>query len=280
MKNGSSLFLNFIKNISSKGLFGNEEEIESLCSRFLKRLEKISITTFVNKTSLSWFHHWFACFKIGISIRTVMKGDEYLNSMVFIRLQETQRLLIEYRILDRLCAYYSIFRQLRFMLESVLQAYYIDKEYPEVNLQGKLSILKQMKRDKKAIGKPLLEMTNLNSHVKQKINGLYKELSDAVHPDYKDYLPFTKAQTRKDVYFEWISRWALVPNPKLAQLCLQKLNQVMDIIYLLIFDTFGGNALIVFKDIKEVLSRAECNLSLKFIDSFTHREQPKRINIP
>ena len=191
-------------------------------------------------------------------------GVDYLNSMVFVRLNEIERLLIEYRVLYMTCSYYSISRQLRFMLESVIQSYYIDTEYPKIGMLGKLSVLKQMKRDRKAIGRPLVNMTNLGSDVKEKIISLYRELSDVVHPDYQDYIPFARP-TEKEEYFNWISRLVLLPNPKVANYCLEKLNEVMDIVYFLIFESFGSVALIGLPRFEEVLHKANCELSLNFV---------------
>lgn len=198
--------------------------------------------------------------------------------MVFIRLLEIERLLLEYRILDRACSYYSICRQLRFMMESIVQAYYVDMEYPKLDLQGKIRILKRMKKAKNAIGGSLFREMDLNKRIKieshdgkeidltRLIKTLYRELSDTVHPDYKDYVPFS--ENGEEHYFDWISRCILVPNPKLSGYSLEKLNQVMDIVYLLVFDNFRVFAFVIFGQIEEVLSKTNCLLSLRYIRSF------------
>jgi hypothetical protein len=164
------------------------------------------------------------------------------------------------------------------MMESILQAYYVDMEYPKLDLHGKIPILKRMKKTKKAIGVSLLREMDLNKRIKiedydgkeidliKHIKILYRELSDTIHPDYKDYVPFSKSG--EEYYFDWISRHILIPNPKLSSYCLERLNQVMDVVYLLVFDNFRGYAFVVFDQIRDVLSKTNCHLSLCFIRSF------------
>jgi hypothetical protein len=158
-------------------------------------------------------------------------------------------------------------------------------KYPKLDLHGKIQILKQMKKARKAIGGSLLREIDLNKRIKiedydgkeidltKHIKTLYRELSDTIHPDYKDYVPFSKND--KEYYFDWISRYIFIPNPKLSSYCLEKLNQVMDVIYLLVFDNFRGYAFVVFDQIRDILLKTNCHLSLCFIKSFTPSESSK-----
>jgi hypothetical protein len=256
------------------GVGRNPEEVDKALTRFLGKLEKHTLSTLPPSKSY-WQHHLFACANIAGSFGSFADDKRKLSSVMNIRMLEVLRLLIEYRILERACAYYSICRQLRFMLESMLQAYYVDAEYSELDLQGKISVLKQMKKDKRSIGRPLLDMISIDKRIelwsmKKRVNitgrieNLYKELSDSVHPDYSDFLPFL---TESGDHFEWISRFMLVPNPKLSDYCSEKLNQVMDMIYLLVFDNFQGYAFVPLKWTEDVLSDTKCFLTLSYIDS-------------
>jgi hypothetical protein len=276
-------FLVFSKFLQSRipGVGSNQDEVEKAFSSFLRKLHTKGLATCPPKNSF-WHHHFFACRNISGSFAHFMGEKEVANSMVFIRLLEIERLLLEYRILDRTCSYYSICRQLRFMMESILQAYYVDMNFSQLDLLEKIPILKQMKEDRKAIGGSLLKEIDLNMRIKmqdydgkdinlaKQIKNLYRELSDTIHPDYKDYVPFSKND--EEVYFDWISRYTFTPNPKLSSYCLEKLNQVMDVIYLLVFDNFRGYAFVVFGQIRDILLKANCHLSLCFIKSFASPE--------
>jgi len=264
------------------GVGENPEELDRALSHFLRMLEKETRTTLPPKKSF-WQHHWFACANIAVSFEHFADEKRINNSMINIRTLETLRMLIEYRILERTCSYYSICRQLRFMMESMLQAYYIDTEYPDLDLMAKISVLKQMTKDRKAIGHFLLDMIDFKSRirfevcgrkldVRTRIEGLYRELSDTVHPAFKDFVPFAKRDVDP---LEWISRYLLVPNPRLSQYCVEKLNQVMDIIYLLVFDNYRGYAFIAFKQIRETLSTTNCHLTLSYLD-FLEKEKSKK----
>jgi len=256
------------------GIGRSSEEVDKALDRYLRKLEKSALSTLPPSKSY-WQHHMFACANIAASFGSYADDERKRNSVINIRMLEVLRLLIEYRILERTCSYYSICRQLRFMLESMLQAYYVDAEYGELDLQGKISVLKQMKRDGKAIGSKLLNMIDIDKRIKlrsmkkkvsvrARIENLYKDLSNTVHPDYSDFLPFL---TESGDHFEWISRYMLVPNPKLSDYCSQKLNQVMDIIYLLIFDNFQVYALVPFKWIRDALSATNCFLTFDYLRS-------------
>jgi hypothetical protein len=251
------------------GVGRNPEEVDKALTRFLRKLEKHTLSTLPPNKSY-WQHHLFACANIAGSFGSFANDKEKRSSVMNIRMLELLRLLIEYRILERACAYYSICRQLRFMLESMLQAYYVDAEYSELDLQGKISVLKQMKKDRRAIGSPLLDMIGIDKRIEMKervnirgrIENLYKELSDSVHPDYSDFLPFL---TDSGDHLEWISRFMLVPNPKLSDYCSEKLNQVMDMIYLLAFDNFRGYAFVPLKWTEDVFSATNCFLTSSYI---------------
>lgn len=75
--------------------------------------------------------------------------------------------------------YYQALRELRSILESVIQAYCIDKEYQDIGIHEKLDALKEMIRAKQGYGGRLIKRA---SPPEQKdIMKLYQKLSSFVH---------------------------------------------------------------------------------------------------
>ncbi|MFW9890366.1 MAG: hypothetical protein ACFFER_19475 [Candidatus Thorarchaeota archaeon] len=75
--------------------------------------------------------------------------------------------------------YHQAIRELRSILESIVQAYYVDKNYRDIDVKGKLAVLKEMNLSRSDFGKKLIEKANPPSS--HKTRKLYDELSKFVH---------------------------------------------------------------------------------------------------
>lgn len=78
--------------------------------------------------------------------------------------------------------YYSALRELRFMLEFMIKAYYLDIKYADLSMEDKLE-----KDNKKLNGTTLIKATNLSSEKKGELCNIYTELCGYTHPS-KDEL--------------------------------------------------------------------------------------------
>jgi hypothetical protein len=76
--------------------------------------------------------------------------------------------------------YYQAIRELKSILESTIQAYYVDKEYQEIDVEGKLAVIREMTSSGSHYGNKLIDKARL-SHI-ENIKILYKQLSQYVHP--------------------------------------------------------------------------------------------------
>jgi len=82
-------------------------------------------------------------------------------------------------------SYFTVFRELRFLLESVCQAFHIDINHPKASLETKLEILKAVSNIRISHGNRLIEkIPELKE--KEKIKKLYSNLSGYVHPSFKE----------------------------------------------------------------------------------------------
>lgn len=81
--------------------------------------------------------------------------------------------------------YYIAIRELRSILEAIIQAYYIDLKYPKVSIDGKLAILKEFLDvgRKESFGRALINRANPPNS--QNIQKLYGKLCEFVHPSLK-----------------------------------------------------------------------------------------------
>ncbi len=95
--------------------------------------------------------------------------------------------------------YHTAIRELRFIFESFIQAYYLDKEHPDCEIECKLEIIKEI--EKSIFGRKLIEGTDL--HNKKELAQLYSDLSKYVH---STYIEMERALYQKSVkpYFHFI----------------------------------------------------------------------------
>lgn len=82
-------------------------------------------------------------------------------------------------------SYHQSIRELRFILETFIQTYYIDKNHPNSSINCKLEILKEIDL---LIGSRLIDKTDLGKY-KNDIKKLYSDLSKHVHSSFEKLNP-------------------------------------------------------------------------------------------
>lgn len=82
-------------------------------------------------------------------------------------------------------AYHQAFRELRYLLEMMVQAYFLDTNHSDAMIETKMEILKALENLNKPItGCNFIDKTDLGN--KKKLKKLYKDLSGFVHPSFKE----------------------------------------------------------------------------------------------
>ncbi|MFC1819486.1 hypothetical protein ACFLZG_00170 [Thermodesulfobacteriota bacterium] len=132
------------------------------------------INTWVNLRE-KWRNHY----NDEIPLLLKEKRNELLMAVRFTECYQTIS-WIEFLALS--VGYYIAIRELRSILEAIIQAYYIDMKYPKISIEGKLAILKEFLDvgRRESFGRALINRANPpNNH---NIQALYGQLCEFVHP--------------------------------------------------------------------------------------------------
>ena len=149
-------------------------------------------------------------------------------------------------------AYHTAIRELRFVFESFIHAYYIDKEHPDSKMVCKLEIIKEI--EKMLFGSKLIEKTDLKS--KEKLKSLYSRLSKCIHSSYEELSAGKSDQPFLSAY-----------DKELFDKCYIFKNEVMDaIIFILIsFDNEIIDKIQRNKRTMDFLNESNCELCLSLL---------------
>jgi hypothetical protein len=101
--------------------------------------------------------------------------------LIAIRLVEAFRIFNWVKVCLACGSYHAVFRELRFMLDGVAQACYIDLNHPDAPLACKLEVYKALGDIGGFIGGRLFDRIR-DFPEKEQLKRLYKELSRYVHP--------------------------------------------------------------------------------------------------
>ena len=177
------------------------------------------------------------------------------NSILLLRFVELQKqlCLLHFGVLSGL--YHQSIRELRYIMESIIQAYYIDREHPEVTIECKLEIIKEID---KLVGGRLIDRTDLEH--KKELKALYSDLSKYIHSSYKELKPtIEKGEVDCRVTFAF--------NKDLFYKCLEFSNRTMDAFFFVILSLYPEIVSKIREDQMLLKSLAEnkCALSVKYI---------------
>jgi len=234
------------KDIKSEDVFGFLKEV-------FEDVEKETRDK-VDEKYYTWSEHYDNWISIAqLLLPGISEFDKY-NSMTFFRFVELQNQIVWILISVLYGAYHHAIRELRYVLDSMLQAYYLDKEHPEADMYCKLEILKEI--EKEMHGGRLIN--RLDIEYKDNLKGLYSVLSKYVHSSYEELKPVIeegKVATRITPTFD----------EDLFNKCVDFTNQVMDAVYFVIFNRFPQLVSKIRDDTitKKSLKKLRCEMSLK-----------------
>jgi hypothetical protein len=110
-------------------------------------------------------------------------------------------------------AYHTAIRELRYLLEMMIQAYFLDSKHPKATIETKIEILKALENlDRPITGGNFIDKTDLDN--KKKLKELYKELSGYIHPSA------IEIQSQSQLY-------GIGFDEELFNLCVELSNEVM-----------------------------------------------------
>lgn len=142
-----------------------------------EKLEEMRKLTFL---SGSFFTSYYKCYKQHQS-----KYGAWGSSLNHACLLELFRISAHIVFLSCNGLYRNAFDDIRYALESIVQATYIDHEHPETPFSTKMEILKEIEGQRDYRAKPLIEKKlKLGTH-KQRLNKEYEELSRKIHPSHR-----------------------------------------------------------------------------------------------
>lgn len=132
-------------------------------------------------------------------IRTI-PADVYSRRndlLIAIRLVEAFRIFGWIKLCLACASYQSVFRELRFMLDGVAQACYIDLNHAEASLVSKLEVYKALGDMGGFIGSNLFDRIR-GFREKQALKDIYAELSRFVHPSIEESRRWIGSSTTGD----------------------------------------------------------------------------------
>ena len=139
------------------------------------KLEEIRQLTFINR---NFFNSFMECFSLGKRYRV-----KYGSSLAFVCLAESWRISGHILFFSYNGLYRHAFNDIRYVLESIVQALYIDHRHPETPLETKIEILKEVEDKREYHAIRLIDELEIKH--KDKLREEYKKLSQTIHPSHK-----------------------------------------------------------------------------------------------
>jgi len=145
-------------------------------------------------------------------------------------------------------AYHQAIRELRFILEFIVQSYYIDEEHINTDINCKIEIIKEVEKRRFS---DLISDIGLKN--KGELKGLYKKLCKFVHPSYRE------------INTDAGSRIAFWYDKELFDECYTLTNKIMDNTIFILIQFNKEITENIKKDniLMEFLKKRNCNLSLQ-----------------
>jgi len=155
------------------------------------------------------------------------------NLLIAVRLTECMKIFDWILMSLLLGSYRSVNKELRFMLESMCQAFYIDYNHFSTPLETKFEILKALGNYGIFIGGQLIDKTKLNKSLKKELKEIYGILSNYVHPSSEESKLLLKilekakiSQSDKLSYILGVNKF----DESSVEQCLSNCNTVKDLI--------------------------------------------------
>ena len=175
------------------------------------------------------------------------------QSLLFLRFLQSIFDLNELPCLLMATQYTSGIQLLRYHLESMIQAFYLDQRHTTFTLQNKVAILTEISDKREYFVARLIKKLSIGN--KDRLKRLYKELSMALHPSHLDFPTIEQMMKR-------------LKDPK-ASIDCNKLDRVIDLtkrtydaIFFLILRRFPGtkDAFRTEADVRKVIEKYDLTL--------------------
>jgi hypothetical protein len=206
---------------------------------------------------IDWYSNWIDLYRW----LDGLVGEKKFESLLVFRSFEFLKQMLWVCKCVHSGAYHTAIRELRFIFESFVQAYYVDKEHPDSEMVCKLEIIKEM--DKLIFGSKLIERTDL--HNKKKLIDLYSELSKYVHSSYEQMKPPLKeGKIEPHILFTY--------DEELFNKCHTFTNKVMDALTFVLMSFENEMIVKIQKDkiLMQILKENNCKLSLNLLRKFNN----------
>lgn len=173
------------------------------------------------QTWIDFYSYWIDLWKwLNQSV-----SNEWTKSLLLWRATELNKHLLWLSFSAWVGSYHCVIRELRHVFESVLQAYYIDKNYSSLSMQKKLEKLEELERKRKLKVKDLTETLPYG----QELYKIYQDLCKYVHPSSAELEPLIKTgKVEPKIIFTF--------DEELFDKCVEFTSEVMDIFVLVLLN--------------------------------------------
>ena len=203
-----------------------EEDLLKFVKNMLDDVYKETKESTTEEEFCVWTEHYNNWIDIVRPLMKLMPAPDQGASMFFFRFVELQNNIMWILVCILFGRYHPAMRELRYVLESIAQAYYLDSEHPLADMNCKLEITKEI--DRKRFTRLL---DRLDVVEKQKIKLLYSDLSKYVHSTYEELRPAIEEGKI------W-ERMAFGFELEMFRKCAEMTNRVLDAVYLLTLTRF------------------------------------------
>lgn len=205
-----------------------------------------------------WINHYNTWIDVIKAVLDVIPQEKQLDSMVVFRLLELHKTLLWLEICALYGAYHQLIRELRFVLDSFLQAYYLDKQYHDKTIQEKLEIVE--KEELQLFGRNLIRKLGLAQQ--EELLTIYSVLSKYQHSSYEEMKPAIR-EGKIDV------RVVFTFDKEMFDKCKELTNAVIDSAFYLVLSSFQ-DAILKFKNTEMTvywLKELDSKLTLKLMET-------------
>lgn len=241
---------------------GHRDSLFAQLIKMAREIRKETEEEIPEKDYVTWVEHYNNWIDLIRPFMSSLSEFEKYNGLLFFRFFELTKQLfwLHFSVLSG--AYHQSIRELRYILESAIQAYYIDREHPEAMIGCKLEIIKEID---KLIGGRLIDRTDLEH--KNELKVLYSDLSKYVHGSYEELRP-----TIEEGELDY--RVTLAFNKELFYKCMEFTNRVMDAFFFVLLSSYPDIITKIREDqlLLQSLNENKCALSVEFIEKEAEQE--------
>lgn len=176
--------------------------------------------------------------------------SKYCNSLAYTRYFELSNVTYQNIFLANHGLYRNAFDNIRYVLESIVQAVYIDSRHPKATIKTKIEILKEIEDKIEYHAIRLIDELQI-SH-KDTLKKEYKVLSQIIHPSYKQIVSELEDMRKRGEFFP-----SRVDSGEIKKLC-ETTRKMYDIFFFLLLPHFP-----------ELMEKLKKNaLFLKYVKSY------------